>query len=429
MFKKKLLDLKKNFVRGVIRITKIQKLIDASEKKVNKKIDHIVEKNKKLAKTVRRLHQWRHEKDTAYTHLLKTVEEQDLAIINNQLISQQCENLVITTYPKFASRNVGDAMITASFIKLMKDLNKSFECIIVFREVSLDKLDLKFIKNIYLPGMCVGPGTYPNLYTLFNNLDEIDKYKFFPVSCSFRNPGHEWDRELAYQVEFSKNDYNFFHKIIKSTGPILCRDFKISETLSTKGIDSKFFGDLVFFDSDYTNRSQIPKKISHIAFSVAHSAKFNEQAIILLSKLRALFNEQVKIYVTFHSRPNAVTINFEKNTSNLGNIEYVDLSGDADNLDFYNNIDLHIGYRLHGHISFLRRRKPSILMAEDVRAYGFYKTNELNYGIFDALDSKNLIEKVWIFLKEQMNDGFEGYEVIFKEIDKLYENVVIASLK
>jgi len=274
--------------------------------------------------------------------------------------------------------------------------------------------------------MSVSPVTYPKNYTLFSNLDEIDKYNFLPVSCSFQNLG---DGELAYQISYSENDYKFFQKIIRSTGPILCRDIKIVELLTSKGIDSKFFGDLVLFDSDYTNRSQIPKKIRNIAFSVQHHPKYNEQAISFLSNLRTLFNEQVKFFVTFHSEPNMVTNYFEKNTSHLYNVEYVNLCGEAEKLDFYNNIDLHVGYRLHGHISFLRRKKPTILMAEDVRAYGFYKTNVLNYGIFDALDSKNPIEKATMFLKEQMNKNFKDYDVIFKEIDALYENVVITSLK
>ena len=223
-------------------------------------------------------------------------------------------------------------------------------------------------------------------------------------------------------------EINFFHKIIRNTGPILCRDIKIVELLASNGIDSKFFGDLVLFDSDYTNRSQIPKKIRNIAFSVQHHPKYNEQAITLLSKLRALFDEQVKFFVTFHSEPNVVTSNFEKNTSNLHNVEYVNLCGEADKLDFYNNIDLHVGYRLHGHISFLRRKKPTILMAEDVRAYGFYKTNVLNYGIFDALDSEDPIDKATTFLIKQMDQNFEGYEAIFKDIDVLFNNV-ITSLK
>ena len=53
----------------------------------------------------------------------------------------------------------------------------------------------------------------------------------------------------------------------------------------------------------------------------------------------------------------------------------------------YRDCCLHIGYRCHGHILFLRNRRPSFLIAEDSRGIGFLRTNGHNMG-FPAFTTK-----------------------------------------
>lgn len=53
------------------------------------------------------------------------------------------------------------------------------------------------------------------------------------------------------------------------------------------------------------------------------------------------------------------------------NVKFIDISGSAENLiNYYNNIDLHIGYRVHAHIFMNSITKKSILISEDGRAKG-----------------------------------------------------------
>ncbi|MDP2490259.1 polysaccharide pyruvyl transferase family protein [Vibrio splendidus] len=441
MIIKKILNFKKFIVQMNHSIKRIEKksaaldkligknsiALESRLKKINEKVDVVTNKNKKLQETVSLLYRERKQKNIENAKLKKYIEEQDLAIINTQLETTQCENLIITTYPKFASRNVGDAMITESFIKLMLDKDENFKYVMVFRDVSLDKLDLKYIKNIYLPGMSVSPNTYPNNYKLFKDASNIDNYKFLPVSCSFQNLGIG---DAAYKVDYSEKDIKFLQKIVNNSGPILCRDEEICKLMQSKGIDSKFFGDLVLFDSCHYKLSKLPTEINKIAFSVQHHSKYNAQSASLLFALRELFNNNaIKICVTFHSEENSVTDEFRELTSHIENIEYINLCGEADNLNFYDDIDLHVGYRLHGHISFLRRKKPTVLLAEDVRAYGFFKTEVLNYGIFDASSENSQIESVVSFIMSQVQKSFSGYKQVFSNIDRLHDEVVNKSLK
>lgn len=113
---------------------------------------------------------------------------------------------------------------------------------------------------------------------------------------------------------------------------------------------------------------------------------------------------------------------------NLG-FETLHLYRDVKNLDIYNDMDLHIGYRLHGHITFLRKRKASVLMIKDARAFGFAHTQGTHHGTVGALCLKTMSkdmdapEKAMDFLKTQIKNDFLDYHNVFSFIDETYNNV------
>jgi len=52
-------------------------------------------------------------------------------------------------------------------------------------------------------------------------------------------------------------------------------------------------------------------------------------------------------------------------------VAYTDISGSAENLiNYYSDIDLHVGYRVHAHIFMNSIAKMSVLISEDGRAKG-----------------------------------------------------------
>lgn len=99
-------------------------------------------------------------------------------------------------------------------------------------------------------------------------------------------------------------------------------------------------------------------------------------------------------------------------------------------MDVYDDMDLHIGYRLHGHISFLRRRKPPVLLVEDARSYGLAHTPGTDVGCFEALSLATLEadpaapEKAMAFVDGQIRCGFQDYQRVFSFIDKTYAGFV-----
>ncbi|MGR5142807.1 polysaccharide pyruvyl transferase family protein [Photobacterium sp. DNB23_23_1] len=354
------------------------------------------------------------------------LKQDELDKLNNLLISGEYKNIILTTYPEFSTGNVGDAMITDAFVKLLKVHNPDFNFLRVFRGQSLEDLNLEHVKNIFAPGFSVAPGTYPKNYKLFDNIDDLDKFNFVPFGCSYQ---HYLPEDSSFSLErYKESDIKFLKNISNNYGLIPCRDEKIRVLMQEAGINSYYSGDLVLFDPDVIG-SQYKgcKNIKSVAISVQHKSKYTKQSIELLTLIRNYFSDDVKIYLTLHGAENAITRKLEKIAKSL-NIDTVSLYGESKNLSFYDSIDLHIGYRLHGHIYFLRQRKPSILLVEDARAYGFSKTSGTAYGCFDAMEKLTVSEmatkKIINFLDLQIEDCFKSYMDVFNFIDDTYYKIV-----
>ncbi|MBK29023.1 MAG: hypothetical protein CMO77_09330 [Verrucomicrobiales bacterium] len=345
--------------------------------------------------------------------------------VNEKLASTKCKNIVLTTYPTYTTGNVGDAMITDAFVKLIKEHNENFEYVRVFRGESLDKLDMQHVKNIFAPGFSVSPNTYPKNYKLFAETNKLKNFNFVPFGCSYQ---HFVPQNSSFSKEFYDDNSIEFLKDLSGVAPIPCRDRKITEMLMSMGIDAFYVGDLVLFDPEYINTGYFGnKEIKKVAFTIQHKAKYCEQSKSILTMLRQKFGSDVKIFVTLHGAHSAITKKVIAHAKTL-DMEIVELFGESENLSFYDDVDLHVGYRLHGHISVLRRRKPSILLVEDARAFGFSATSETSYGCFQAMDgnkvSEKALEEVQLFLEESLESEFKDYQKVFDFIDTQYNEVI-----
>ena len=157
------------------------------------------------------------------------------------------------------------------------------------------------------------------------------------------------------------------------------------------------------------------------------------------------------IIVSFHRgigevdefTPEADAINTEKLANHalkLG-FEVADVSYDADKLNFYNDCDLHIGYRVHAHIYFLSKRLPSILIHEDGRGNGvtealnspginaykvssLFRTNEFLAKVYGRIGLKlndNLIDELDKVLNDIQNSNYAVYKKTSEFIDEHYK--------
>ena len=97
--------------------------------------------------------------------------------------------------------------------------------------------------------------------------------------------------------------------------------------------------------------------------------------------------------------------------------EVINAAYEMKKISFYKEFDLHIGYRVHGHLDFLSRRKPSLLINEDGRGLGMVKSMglpELNYG------DRNLVEKCGKLLRKYKAGDFESLSGAVSVIDTTF---------
>lgn len=105
---------------------------------------------------------------------------------------------------------------------------------------------------------------------------------------------------------------------------------------------------------------------------------YNDQLIEVIYYLSEKFPDAELTYSTHTTSDKA--IDFSKTKLKNLNIIIIETVGSFRNLDFYNTFDLHVGYRLHGHIKCLSVGTPSILISEDSRGFG-QKYSLNNIGI------------------------------------------------
>jgi hypothetical protein len=81
--------------------------------------------------------------------------------------------------------------------------------------------------------------------------------------------------------------------------------------------------------------------------------------------------------------------------------EVRDVSYDLHKIEFYDQSDFHLGYRVHAHLHFLSRRAYSVLINEDGRGEGMNQT--LGLRCFYAFD-QDLVPSVGEYLR-RINSG------------------------
>ncbi|MFT6072888.1 MAG: hypothetical protein ACJAXL_001436, partial [Alphaproteobacteria bacterium] len=329
------------------------------------------------------------------------------------------DDILLTTFPGHKSRNVGDNFITYSVINMIKLNYPQYDPTILFRETPLD--NHTNVSNIVAPGFSISNNTYPELFKLYSDINNLPN--FYPIGASFQHilPS----REVFENYEYNQETLDFLNLVAQKCGEIPCRDQLIVDLLKRFNIPACYSGDMVLFDPDVIGTPfKPPQTIKSIAFTIQHHPKYYDQSIALLNRIKQEY-PNTRLFVCLHSKPNKMSLDVAAEAKKIG-FEEKHLYGDIENLKFYDEIDLHIGYRLHGHITFLRKRKPSILMVEDARAFGFSRTEGTSIGCIDALSLTTLeadmkqIEVAIEYTKQQIKTHFSDYNTVFAFIDKTY---------
>ena len=254
-------------------------------------------------------------------------------------------------------------------------------------------------------------------------------------------------------------------------GRIPVRTEWVGKVLENNGYATILNGDPAWYHPEYIGESfHKPESIDQLVFTPPHNTLYKEQAKRLVAALADRFPNAERI-ISFHFTLDENDRKLREFADKKGyNIRYT--SHDADNLEFYRNSDLHVGYLKHGHLAHLRLRRPSVVLAEDSRAMGLqgafmqatvpafeprfpntaypYASDLLESDpgravqiLLDRLPTGVDFEKwqaiarpnpdatqaVTGFVDDQLEQDWEAYDDIGEKIDRTYQNAMQPYIK
>lgn len=347
-----------------------------------------------------------------------------------------------------AKKNIGDFLITYRCEELLKHIRKDRELIKYPSWENLeDKIDVvNSSKAIIILG---GPGyqenMYPNVYPLVQDMKKIKVPIIFMGLGAYLDFG---DFENLSKFKFSPNSKLLLEKSSKKF-PLGCRDYMSQNVMLSNQISNTIMtGCPVWYDIDSLNKSMEIKNLSeikNIVFTTPQNPIFEKQCVEMMKLIKNRFPKS-KIYSCFHRGLGEVdryTSQFDADyTKRLSEISKSigiiprDVSKSLDDLNFYDDCDLHIGYRVHGHIYFLSKRKLSICLNEDARGMGmceainipsincFKKTYIIGSdGVFNMTKTvnENAVLELDMRIVNEIKNNFVRYNGLDRIIDENYK--------
>ena len=236
--------------------------------------------------------------------------------------------------------------------------------------------------------------------------------------------------------------------IVDHSGPIATRDPQAEAVLQRNGIPAITVGDCAWYHLPSKGKPmRRPTELRNIAVTTPHAFRFKDQSIALIDMLKESW-PSARIVLFLHSKNRKLTREISDYAKRI-DVAVVEAAGKLEIFDEYEKFDLHIGHRLHGHIGFLRRRKPSILFMEDARSKGFAQS--LPVGCFEANRSDHTnsqlaempiedalplvsadmaaVTRAQQFIEQEMQTGFARYSGVPKFLDTMLEDVFLPTLE
>ena len=330
-------------------------------------------------------------------------------------------------------KNIGDFLITERARQLFAHLLDD-EIIILDRFKNLES-DIDLINSARFLVLCGGPAyasnIYKGIYPLVNDLRKI-KVPIIPFGLGWcgrpSNPN-----EFRFNAD-SKMLLDNIHSTIENSS---CRDDITASVLKNCGYNNvTMTGCPVWYDVESIGKEfDIKNSIKKIVFTTAADPKLIKQTYLLIKSVNKYFPD-AEITMSYHRG-----IFPDKHTTYRATIGYLLMYGVAklvnrrikikdvayklEKLDFYDDCDFHIGYRVHAHLYFLSKRLPSMLINEDGRGKGMVQT--MGLPIFN-IEDKDVVAKVDRKLREYKDNNFDSFIEIGKYIDKQY-NVMKGFIK
>jgi hypothetical protein len=190
------------------------------------------------------------------------------------------------------------------------------------------------------------------------------------------------DPRLDIHTAFDVHDRTLLLELAAGAEFFTTRGALTQSTCSAMGIvNARMCGDIAFFDPRFdARRFTLRQEVCRIAISDPHYAvEYVESLGRLIERVRVIF-PQAEVDVVLHGE-NEIA----RAAAYQHDIGIVEIYRDLEHgLDAYDEYDLHVGYRVHGHVSALCRRIPSYLLEQDGRGcdYGLTLSRRMSVPQF-----------------------------------------------
>lgn len=340
-----------------------------------------------------------------------------------------------------SKNNAGDFLIKYRAKQLFSELRSDRKIIDVDRWKPFSDETLESVNNskalILMGGPALQQNMYPNLYKM-TKLDNI-KVPIVTMGVGWSSKSGDW--KDTYKYEFSKTAKELLNKVENSGYLSSVRDYHSLNTLHSGGYKNFLMtGCPAYYSTDKIGKGFAPYDIKKVAFSLGvafnHSASMEKLVKENILRLKDYFVNKEFEVVFHHSidtdkRSNGVSKSLFDSQIKILNwlesqgIKYVDISGSAENLmDYYSEVDLHIGYRVHAHIFMNSIAKYTILLNEDGRGKSIKNViGGVTIDAYNNFDDTLVIRKLnQLFNYDKYNANFDLTQQLINEIE--YEKII-----
>jgi hypothetical protein len=283
-----------------------------------------------------------------------------------------------------AKKNIGDFIITDRARTLLEHVTGD-EILWMPNWEPLDgrEEEIASARAVVVAG---GPGyrppMYGRVYPLFSDPAVLPRLGVPVCFLGLGWKGEPGDDFNLAHYRFTPRTMGLLHALGEQAS-YSARDLPSLEVLARNGIDGVMTGCPVWYHLDSLGKPlTVPSQIRRLVFTPPEQRVFHEQSREVLRGLRAAIPD-AEIIVAFHrgleadefTRPAVAEVlkGYAAFARGLG-CRVEDVSRDLTRIAFYDDCDLHVGYRLHGHLHFLSKRRPSVLLEEDGRGRGATET-------------------------------------------------------
>jgi hypothetical protein len=299
--------------------------------------------------------------------------------------------------------------------------------------------------RIIIAALSIFDDVYPNFMPLTGDLEALS-LPIFPIGCTWQHPfGHP---EFALRAQLNEATKKFFHRLVKDGGAVPVRDHQAQSILHRNEVSAKFVGDCGLYEpTSIGRRMRRDGTVRSVVFTTPHNKMYRNHAAGVISMIAEEFPDAEK-YISHQSLPGTYDLVLQQEAEKKG-FKTILPCERLELIEEYAQFDLHIGYRLHGHIGFLRQRVPSVLLVEDARGEGFQSSFPI--GCFSArrltadpaiaayapaeevrryvMPDEAAIPRIREFLRQERSTNFRRYACLGDMIDTAYEEAFMPALK